>query len=414
MLPAIPVRGKKRRSPVSSKQRIAAVVLAGYCAFLQLYATQPLLPMLTGVFRASRDAVNLTVSMASLGVAVSAPFCGVLADEIGRRTVIVWSAFLLAVSGLAAAAAKTLAMLIVFRFLQGVFTPGVFAVTVAYINDEWRDSGAGRAVAAYVSGTVSGGFSGRILSGLVAARGSWPPVFVALGGLTLVLAFVIAAWLPADRSRERWSESAEGGRGWNAVAAHLRNGPLTATFAVGFCVLFSLVAIFTYITFHLAAPPYSLLPAALGLIFFAYLGGVVITPLAGRAIERFGHRKVLASAIAVSIVGVVLTLGGSLWMIAIGLAVCCSGIFSAQSSASAFIGEAAEQNRGLAVGLYATFYYLGGSAGAAAPGPFYSWGGWPACAGFIAAVQAFTILIALFWWKPAGTKYSCAGKSTSA
>jgi len=87
-------------------------------------------------------------------------------------------------------------------------------------------------------------------------------------------------------------------------------------------------------------------------------------------------------------------------MVVAGLAVGCVGVFSAQASASAFVGTAAQQNRGLAIGLYATFYYLGGSAGASAPGLFYSWGGWPACAAFIAAVQAVTILIALFYWKP--------------
>ena len=84
---------------------------------------------------------------------------------------------------------------------------------------------------------------------------------------------------------------------------------MLATFAVGFCVLFSLVGVFNYVTFHLAAPPYSLLPGALGSIFFVYLAGVLMTPLAGRSIDRFGHRRTLAIAIAVSILGVALTLG---------------------------------------------------------------------------------------------------------
>ena len=177
-------------------------------------------------------------------------------------------------------------------------------------------------------------------------------------------------------------------------------------------MLFSLVGIFTYVTFHLAAPPYSLQPGALGSIFFVYLAGAVVTPMAGRAIDRFGHRRTLAVAIAVAIVGVALTLGGPLWMVVAGLAVCCAGMFSAQASASAFVGTAARQNRGLAIGLYSTFYYLGGSAGASAPGWFYSWGGWPACAAFIAAVQALTILIALLYWKApaAATKKSPYGE----
>ncbi len=84
-----------------------------------------------------------------------------------------------------------------------MFTPGVFAVTVAYINDEWRASGAGRVVAAYISGTVLGGFSSRMLSGLVAAHApsgnvSLLRVFLVLGSLNLALAVVIAFWLPAE------------------------------------------------------------------------------------------------------------------------------------------------------------------------------------------------------------------------
>jgi MFS transporter, YNFM family, putative membrane transport protein len=382
-------------------------VLAGYCAFLQLYATQPLLPMLKGVFHAGEVAVSLTVTMASLGVALSAPFAGMLADRIGRRPVIVWSAFLLALTALATATATTLPQLLWWRFLQGVFTPGVFAVTVAYIHDEWRASGAGRVVASYISGTVLGGFSSRILSGLVAAHAprsdmSLLRVFLVLGSLNLALAIVIAMWLPPEGRKHH--EAAAASRGWTAVAAHLANRELLATFLVGFCVLFSLVGVFTYVTFHLAAPPYSLQPGALGSIFFVYLAGAVVTPLAGRAIDRFGHRRTLAVAIAVSILGVALTLGGPLWMVVAGLAVCCTGVFSAQASASAFVGSAAQQNRGLAIGLYSSFYYLGGSAGAFAPGLLYAWGGWPACAAFIAAVQALTILIALLYWKaPAAT-----------
>lgn len=402
-----PVSSEAKLSEHSQRHRVAAVVVAGYCAFLQLYATQPLLPMLTQVFHAGREAVSLTVTVASLGVAISAPLAGILADKIGRRKVIVWSAFLLALAALGTSTAANLTQLIAWRFLQGVFTPGVFAVTVAYINDEWRDAGAGRVVAAYISGTVSGGFSSRIVSGIVASHSTWPHVFLVLGGLSLLLAVVIAMWLPEERRR---APAGEGFR-WSAVKAHLENGPLLATFSVGFCVLFSLVGVFTYVTFHLAATPYSLSPGALGSIFFAYLGGVVVTPMAGRAIDRFGHRTVLACAIAVSIAGVALSLAAPLWMIAAALAVCCTGIFSAQAAASAFIGEAAEHNRGLAVGLYATFYYLGGSAGAAAPEPFYSWGGWPACAGFIAAVQVLTIVIALRYWRRSAPKVYGAGRT---
>ena len=390
-----------RPTPVtSSRHRTAAVVLAGYCAFLQLYATQPLLPLLQQLYHATELAVSLTVTVPTLGVAISAPFAGMLADRVGRRPVIIWSAFLLSLTALATSTSHTLPQLIFWRFWQGVFTPGVFSVTVAYIHDEWRGEGTGRTVAAYISGTVSGGFSCRMLSGLVAAHAPWQASFVVLGTLNLALSVAIWMWLPPETTPHQHDPDT---RVWAAVRSHLRNRQLLAAYLVGFCVLFSLVAEFTYITFHLAAPPYSLLPAALGSIFFVYLVGVAITPMSGRAIDHFGHRAALAVAIMMSTAGIGLTLSRPLWAIVLGLAVCSSGVFIAQASASAFVGTAAKDNRALAIGLYSTFYYLGGSIGAAAPGPFYAWGGWFACATFIAAVQVVTVLIALFFWKPEAT-----------
>lgn len=370
------------------------MVLSGYCAFLQLWATQPLLPLLRRLFDASAVGVGLTVTVPSLGVALSAPIVGFLADRVGRRTVIVSSAFLLAISALATASAHTLAQLLFWRFWQGVFTPGVFAVTVAYINDEWREAGAGKAVAAYISGTVSGGFCCRVISGFVAAHAPWQRVFLVLGSLNFLLAIAIWAWLPQE------THAHHSDRGWrSALGSHLRNRQLLAACLVGFCVLFSLVGVFTYVTFYLAAPPFGLRPAALGSIFFVYLVGVVVTPVAGRAIDRYGHRSVLAAAIALSTGGVAITLIPRLWVVAVGLAVCCTGVFIAQASASAFVGTAVEHHRALAIGIYSTFYYLGGSAGGSVPGFFYTHGGWLESAVFLAAVQVVTVLMALLFWK---------------
>ena len=56
------------------------VILAGFTAFLDLYATQPLLPLLMRVFKTTHFAVSLTVTASTIGVAVAAPVVGRLAD----------------------------------------------------------------------------------------------------------------------------------------------------------------------------------------------------------------------------------------------------------------------------------------------------------------------------------------------
>jgi YNFM family putative membrane transporter len=374
---------------------MAAVMLAGYCSFLSLYAPQPILPLLSHLFHAGEVAVSLTLTVASLGVALAAPVAGVLADRFGRKPIIVWSAFGLAATTLISATSTTLPILIFWRFWQGVCTPGVFSVTVAYINDEWKE-GAGAAVGFYVTGSVLGGFSSRIVSGFVAAHAPWQAVFLVTGGMILVGAFAVRAWLPPEVyfQPHRYLE-----HHWLVgMRAHLRNRRLIATCVVGFCVLFSLVGILTYVTFRLAAAPYLLAPSQLGLIFCVYLIGAAATPIAGRCADRFGYRATLAGAAALTLAGIGLTLASSLWIIIAGLSVFCAGIFTAQTCGSGYVGMAAQQNRGLAVGFYAASYHAGGSIGAAIPGFVYGWGGWPACAAFIAAVQVLSAWIALKFW----------------
>lgn len=341
--------------------------------------------------------------MAALGVAISAPFAGLLADRFGKKRIIVISAFLLAACSLLAATSPGLRTLIVWRFLQGVFTPGVFSVTVSYINDEWSGGGVGAALSAYVSGTVLGGFSCRFISGLVAARWGWRTSFVVLGCLSLVGAIAIMLLLQPER---RPHLSVISPREFpTAVAEHLRNRLLLATYLVGFCVLFSLVGIFTYVTFYLAAAPFNLDAGALGSIFLVYLIGAAVNPIAGRLIDRYGHRAVLAASMSAGIVGLALTFIPTVWMVCAGLAICCTGVFASQTAGSGFIGIAADRNRALAVGLYATFYYLGGSTGAVLPGYFWNWAGWPACAAFIVCVQILTVAMALKFWTPPSRGY---------
>ena len=138
-----------------------AIMLAGVAAFLNLYATQPLLPMFAQIFAASKAAVGMTVSASSIGVALSAPFCGLIAERIGRKRVIVMATLLLAVPTLLASTSTSLSMLIFWRFLQGVVMPGIFGVAIAYIAEEWPPGNMARTMSLYVSATVLGGFLGR-------------------------------------------------------------------------------------------------------------------------------------------------------------------------------------------------------------------------------------------------------------
>jgi predicted MFS family arabinose efflux permease len=375
------------------------VVLAGFTAFLSLYSPQPLLPLFQRIFGATHFAVSLTVTATTVAVAIAAPFVGGFADVWGKRRVIVLSAFVLAATTVLAATATTLGQIVAWRFAQGLVTPGVFAVTVAYIHDQWDPARAGTVTAAYVTGTVIGGFLGRVVSGLVASAVGWQASFAATGVLGVVCATILLLWLPADRPRDASEHSQSG-----SLAAHLTNRPLLGTYAAGFCVLFTQIATFTYVTFHLASPPFGLSTAALGWLFAVYLAGAVVAPISGRWIDAFGHRSALIAAIALGVTGSILTVFHAIVIVVAGLALVCSGVFAAQAAASSYIGIAADRDRGLAVGLYATFYYLGGSVGGSLPALVWNRGGWPACVAMIVFVQILTAAIGWTTWEAQSVK----------
>lgn len=383
----------------------AAVVLSGVFAFLTLYCTQPLLPMLTRVFHASKAAVGLTVSASTLGVALSAPIFGALTERLSRKRVIVRAAVASAIPTLLAATSPGLHALIFWRFLQGLALPGIFATVITYVGEEWERHSVALVMSLYVSGTALGGFSGRLITGLAADSLGWRWSFVLLGALTLVGAGAIARWLPHGRRRPPTDPAA--GSAWSALRVglgHLRNPRLLATFGVGFGTLFTLVATFTYSTFYLADAPFRLSTVALSYLFAIYLVGLVVTPFGGFLVTRIGMRRGMAVAIALCAVGEAITLSHTLWVVVLpGLGFVCTGVFIAQSTATSFLRMAAPAGgRVSAAGLYLSSYYVGGTLAGVVPSYLWSVGRWPACVALVEVVLVGMLLLALVGWRNVG------------
>jgi MFS transporter, YNFM family, putative membrane transport protein len=368
----------------------AAVMLAGMCTFLNVYPTQPLLPYFRQLFHASELAVSLTVSATVFAVALAAPFVGVIAERMGRKRLIVPSLLLLTLPTALCGSARSLEALIGWRFLQGVFVPGVIAVMLAYIVEEWEGRGVGKAMAAYVSGTVMGGFMGRFLSGLITTHWNWRAAFVVLGALNLVGALAVRAWLLT-----RFVPAEHMGHALAEARRHLRNPRLLANFGMGAAILFAMVGCFTYASFYLAAPPFRLNAAQLGSIFFVYLVGVVVTPMSGKFLDRYGFRHTAYLYCGMMMAGLVLTLIRSLPVVIAGLAIFSSGVFTAQAAATVETGAIAGRARSSAAGLYVTFYYLGGGLGATVIGCLWERAQWRGCVAALGAVAVVSLGLAL-------------------
>lgn len=378
---------------------MVAVTLCGVCAFLELYITQPLLPLITRLFHVSKTGANMTVSAGTLGAALLAPIVGALTERLPRKRVIVTCLVAIAVPTLLAATSTSLIELVIWRFLQGILVPGIVAVVVTYIGEEWPPHRVAFAMSFYISGTALGGFLGRFLSGVLADWFNWRVSFLFFGTVALFGAAAVAAWLPRG-SHHTPPPAGERPAFFAEIRNLFRYRRLVATYAVGFDVLFTLVGIFSWITFHLSAAPYNLSTTALSSLFCVYLVGFVVTPAAGYIITRVGLRTGISGAIVCVMTGVLLTLAPSLPVIIFGLALVSTGTFISQTATQSHLRVAAPaESRVMAAGVYLTCYYVGGTAAGVLPGIFWAMGKWPACVAFIVAMQVVALAIALVGWR---------------
>lgn len=385
------------KSDLGPAGAVFAVFLCGTFSFLELYCTQPLLPLLSRYFQAPEANVGITISASTLGVAVSAALLAMFGERLNRRRTIITAMSALAVAVALTATARGLSELAIWRFLQGLLTPCIFTITIAYITEEWQPLQVPRVMSIYVAGTVFGGFAGRVSGGLLAAHFGWRFMFLALAMAgaagTVVTNRLLRPGLGTEKTGKRASVLAP-------MIANLRNPQLLATFGIGFCMLFTLVSAFSYVTFYLAHVPFQLSTSALSYLFSVYLFGLCATLFAGAVLARVGLRRGMLGAIMLCLVGVTITLIPSLLAVGAGLAIASAGVFIAQTCANSFLRDAAPGGRRVsAAGLYICSYYIGGTVGGVLPGLFWKTAGWPGCVALICTVLLLAGPLAFFGWR---------------
>jgi len=362
-------------------------------AYADMYVTQPILPVLSREFGVGPARAGMTVSAVVLAIAGSSAFYGPLADALGRRRVIAAALGLLALATAACALAPSLPALVALRALQGLFVPGMTAVSVAYAGDRWGAVELGSVVGGLIGASVVGGLLGRVGAGAITAHAGWRTAFVVFAALTALAAVGVGRELSAHRG----PAVAGLGAAWRGMAEHLRQRRLLGAYLVGATMFFGWMGLFTYLPYLLSAPPFGLSTGLVSSVFLVYAVGVLVSPIAGRLSRRVAPTRLVAIGLTVEGIGLLATLHASLPTIVLGLLLVVAGTFTAQAVVPAFVNQQARRAKGGASALYLTFYYLGGTLGSLLPGLAWERWGWPgvlaSCTGAVAVGIAANALL---------------------
>lgn len=358
-----------------------ALFLGALSVYASLYVTQPILPLLSDDFAITPAHASLSLSVATMSMAISQVMVGPVADSLGRKPIMALAVLATGVTGLLASRMTSFGSFLVVRFLQGLVMAGLPATAMAYLAEEIDTRHLGAAMGLYISGNSLGGLSGRIISGTVAEVWGWRGAVGSIGLVSLVCALWFARTLPPSQNFR--AQPLQPQRLARSLLDASRDPLLRALYLVGFLALGSFVALYNYVSYHLMAPPYNLSAALLGWIFLLYLAGTFSSALMGRLSDRYGLAPMLATSLVIQLAGVVISLAGPLLVKIGGIAVFTFGFFGAHSIASSWVGQRALRDKGAASALYLFSYYMGASVAGTVAGFCWMRFGWAGVVGFI-------------------------------
>ena len=262
------------RDPLSRLQWLVFALVGA--VFTTVYIPQPVLPVLRQTFGVGEGTASLTVSAVVLGIALANLPFGALADRMAIRPILLTGGLVVAAAGVVSALAPNLPLLVGARFVQGLFVPALTTCLAAYLARVMPAERLNVVMGSYVSATVVGGLSGRLLGGFVLPPAHWRWAFLVAAALLLAATLAAYAGLPAEDHEE--ARPAEAARFRDVLFRH----DLFRIYCVSGGAFFVFSSVFNYMPFYLHGAPFHWSTRAVTLLYLSYIVGVVAGPLAGR------------------------------------------------------------------------------------------------------------------------------------
>ncbi|GAA1205314.1 MFS transporter [Prauserella alba] len=144
--------------------------------------------------------LTLAVTSGSVGMLLGALCCGVLADRLGRKRIIIASLLLTALASLLLMVSPNFAVFTALRFVQGFGIGGEVPVAAAFVSELSRAKGRGRFVLLYELAFPAGLAAAAVVSTVVVPAFGWRALYL-IGALPALMAVPILKYVPES---PRW------------------------------------------------------------------------------------------------------------------------------------------------------------------------------------------------------------------
>ena len=166
---------------------LAILTLSGTLA---IHIFVPVLPLVARDFQVNLQAVQLTISIYVIGLAIGQLLYGPLADSIGRRPVLLLGLLIYTLASIGAMLAPSIDILVIMRFFQALGGCSGLLLSRAIIQDTTTGSETTKKLSMLNMLVILGPSLAPLIGGILAELSGWRSIFTvlsALGLLNLVL-----------------------------------------------------------------------------------------------------------------------------------------------------------------------------------------------------------------------------------
>ena len=155
-------------------------------------------------FHLSFSTVSWLISSFYLASVIAQPVMGKIGDQLGKKKIFLAGLLLVAVSALGAPWAPTFFILLLMRLFQSIGSSSIYPAAISLVRDHIREKQAS-ALAVISTSTSATAALGPTVGGLLIAWGDWPAIFTI--NFPILLVSFILGWLFFPRDTKKMDQS---------------------------------------------------------------------------------------------------------------------------------------------------------------------------------------------------------------
>lgn len=202
MQPAGASGDRKNQKKVYQDKNLQIIFAVALISILGVSSITPAFPKLAEALDVSPEKIGLLVTVFTFPTMVLGPGLGILADRLGRKTILVPSLILFGIAGTACAFARDFNLLLLLRFLQGIGAASLLSLSITVIGDLFTGDRRTTAMGYNASVSSIGTASYPIIGGALAVLGWNYPFVLSLAAVPIALLVLFSLKNPEPKGQQ--------------------------------------------------------------------------------------------------------------------------------------------------------------------------------------------------------------------